>query len=200
MRLTIKYLYGLLTLVSLAVSYEGLLSKACSEEAVDQPKSFYDLSAVSLEGKPLKLSQFKGKVTLVVNTASKCGFTGQYSDLQSLYTKYHERGFEILGFPSNDFRSQEPGSNEEIARFCKLKYGVTFPMLEKAPVKGEAKQPIYKYLTEESGEEFQGEIGWNFEKFLVDRQGKVRARFGSFTNPESGKLTRKLEELLQEAG
>ena len=161
-------------------------------------QTVYALEAVNIDNQKVNLGEFKGNVTLIVNTASKCGFTPQYKDLQSLYEKYKDKGFVVLGFPSNDFMSQEPGSNDEIKRFCSANYGVNFPMFSKASVKGPEKQPVYKYLTEQAGTEFAGEIGWNFEKFLVDKSGRVRARFGSFTNPGSSKIERELEKLLSE--
>lgn len=158
----------------------------------------YSLEVTNIDNQKVKLSDYKGSVALIVNTASRCGFTPQYKDLQMLYEKYKSKGLVVLGFPSNDFMSQEPGSNDDIKRFCSMNYGVNFPMFAKGSVKGAEKQTLYKVLTEQSGPEFAGEIGWNFEKFLVDRNGKVRARFGSFTNPMSAKIERKVEELLAE--
>lgn len=160
--------------------------------------SFHELSAPDISGQTIPFSSYKGQVLLIVNTASKCGFTSQYEDLQKLYDMHKDKKFSVLGFPSNDFLSQEPGSNDEVKAFCTSKYGVAFPLFSKAEVTGVNKQPVYKFLTEQSGDEFSGEIKWNFEKFLVDRNGKVRARFGSFTSPSSSRLTGKLEELLSE--
>ena len=175
----------------------GLLS-TFSTDLNAETENIYSYSGTLLNGEQFNLSTLEGKVTLIVNTASKCGFTSQYENLEELYKTYHERELEILGFPSNDFGSQEPGSNEEIAKFCKLNYGVTFNMLKKDHVKGENKQKIYKALTELSGEEFAGDPGWNFVKFLVDKKGKVRARFSSMLSPTSKTISEKIEELLAE--
>jgi glutathione peroxidase len=171
---------------------------AGSYEISAQESPFHNLSAKLISGETVKLSKFKGDVVLVVNTASRCGFTPQYKSLQELYLKYKERGFTILGFPSNDFAGQEPGSNEEIKKFCDLNYKVSFPMFVKDHVKGENKQEVYKYLTEATSEQTKGEIGWNFEKFLISKQGIVEARFGSFTNPMSTRIAEKIEKLLSE--
>lgn len=166
---------------------------------VSNLSSLYDLKVNDINGQELSLSTFKGQVLLIANTASKCGFTSQYKDLEAIYEQYKDKNFSVLGFPSNDFLSQEPGTNEEVKNFCTSKFGVTFPLFSKAEVTGGNKQPLYRFLTELSGEEFTGEIKWNFEKFLIDRKGKVRARFGSFTNPSSSRITSKIEELLAES-
>lgn len=158
--------------------------------------SLYELTATSISGEPLPLSQFRGKVALVVNTASECGFTSQYKGLEELYEEYMDRGFVVLGFPSNNFGGQEPGSNEEIKKFCELKFHTTFPMFAKGDVKGPAKQPVYQFLTEQSAEEFRGDPGWNFVKFLVDRKGRVVGRFSSMTRPASRSLRAEVEKLL----
>jgi glutathione peroxidase len=165
-----------------------------SDEA--QSGDFFSLSANSIDGKPISMSEYKGKVVLIVNTASKCGFTPQYEGLQALYGKYKDQGLVILGFPSNDFLWQEPGSADDIKKFCSLNYGVNFPLFEKNHVKGSKKQPIYKFLTEQSAKEFQGEVGWNFEKFLISPQGTVVGRFKSRMKPESDEITKKVTELL----
>ena len=166
--------------------------------AEDSTNSFYDLKAVSIDGQAAPLSDYKGKVLLLVNTASKCGFTSQYEGLEKLYLTLKEQGLEILAFPSNDFADQEPGTNGEIKEFCKTKFGVTFPLFAKDHVKGKGKQLVYKYLTEQIAEEFRGEVSWNFEKFLVDKKGVVRARYTSLRGPSSAKLKAKIEELLKE--
>ena len=161
-------------------------------------KNFYDIEAKTIDGEAVKLEQFKGKTLLIVNTASKCGFTGQYDGLQELYETYKDRGFVILGFPSNDFLKQEPGSNEEIASFCKLNYGVTFPMFEKISVKGDAQHPLYQFLTsKETNPEFSGKISWNFNKFLISKDGQIINRFGSRTKPSDKKL---VEAIKREIG
>lgn len=195
MRTEIKYLIAtILALISgldMDVNAQSIIGQSNSNSA-------YSIEVTNIDNQKVPLETYKGSVALIVNTASRCGFTPQYKDLQALYEKYKSRGFVVLGFPSNDFMSQEPGSNDDIKRFCSANYGVNFPMFTKGSVKGPEKQPLYKILTEQSGSEFQGEVGWNFEKFLVDRNGRVRARFGSFTNPMSAKLERKVEELLAE--
>lgn len=138
---------------------------------------------------------YGGQVLLVVNTASKCGFTPQYEGLEAMHAKYKERGFAVLGFPSNDFMGQEPGSEEEIQEFCTLTYGVKFPMFEKVQVRGSGATPLYRELAEATGEQ----PGWNFHKYLVDRSGKVVASFGSRTKPDDPKLVAEIERLLAEA-
>jgi glutathione peroxidase len=154
--------------------------------AYGEASSFYDIEATSIDGAPLKLSEYKGKVLLVVNVASRCGFTPQYEGLQKLYDAYKDRGFAVLGFPSNDFGGQEPGSDAEIKSFCSSKYGANFPMFSKVTVVGGAKHPLYQLLTQSTG---GAEVGWNFEKFLVDRTGKVVGRFPSSVAPASTDLT-----------
>lgn len=151
--------------------------------------SIYDFEVKRIDGTAASLSEYKGKVMLIVNVASRCGFTGQYSGLQKLYETFQERGLVILGFPANDFLFQEPGSNKDIAQFCSLKYHVTFPMFEKITVKGRNCHPLYKYLTaKETNPEFSGDITWNFNKFLIGRDGRILARFGSKTPPEDKAL------------
>lgn len=146
-----------------------------------------------LAGKtPESLCQYQGKVLLIVNTASKCGLTPQYEGLEALHARLGPRGFAVLGFPSNDFLGQEPGSEEEIQEFCTLTYGVTFPMYEKVSVKGEDASPLYRELLAATGEA----PGWNFHKYLVDRNGQVVASFGSRTKPDDPALVARLEELL----
>ena len=168
------------------------------EESTAPPPSIHAITPKSIDGKDTPLSHYAGKVLLIVNTASKCGFTPQYHDLQNLYTEYNQKGVEILGFPSNDFNEQEPGTNSEIKSFCTLHYGVTFPLFQKNPVSGDAKQELFKSLTEKGPKELQGEVQWNFEKFVVDKKGLLRARFGSFVNPESSRIKEKIDELLKE--
>lgn len=161
--------------------------------------SLYDLSVKNIDGDDVSLSTYRGSVALVVNTASQCGFTNQYEALEKLYLTYKDRGFIILGFPSNDFMGQEPGSNAEIKKFCTLNYDVTFPLFSKGSVTGEGKQPVYKFLTEDSGENLRGSVRWNFEKFLVDRKGMVIERFRTFTSPNSNKITKAIENALLRA-
>jgi len=156
--------------------------------------TLHDFTLKTIDGKDRPLSDYKGKALLVVNTASKCGFTPQYEGLESLYEKYRARGFEVLAFPANNFGAQEPGSNEEIAKFCSLTYDVSFPLFAKISVKGKDIAPLYAWLTTDSG--YPGDIGWNFTKFLVGPDGKVVGRFDSRTDPLDAKLVAKLEGLL----
>lgn len=148
--------------------------------------SFYDLAPADKKGEPFSFEQLKGKVVLVVNVASKCGFTPQYKGLEALYKKYHDQGFEIIGFPSNQFGGQEPGTDEEITQFCELNYGVTFPVLKKIDVNGSNEDPVYNFLKSKKAGllGFKG-IKWNFEKFLIDREGNVVNRWASTTSPSS---------------
>lgn len=136
-------------------------------------KSFYDFTVTTLEGKEFPLSQLKGKKVMVVNTASKCGLTPQYEQLEALYKKYKDQGFVIIGLPANNFREQEPGTNEEIAEFCQKNYGVTFPMMEKISVKGDDIAPLYAWLTQKSlNGVADAPVTWNFQKFLIDKKGR----------------------------
>jgi len=151
----------------------------------------------SIDGKPAPLSEYKGKVVLIVNVASNCGFTPQYEGLEAVYRKYKDQGFVVLGFPANNFGGQEPGTNEEIKTFCTRKYSVTFPMYSKISVKGDDKAPLYQFLTDKQAHpETGGEIKWNFTKFLVGKDGKVIARFESPVKPESPEVTAAIEKAL----
>ena len=158
--------------------------------------SVYDFSAPLLDGRSVSLDQFKGRVLLIVNTASKCGFTPQYAGLEELYRAHRHRGFEVLGFPCNQFGSQEPGSAEEIGAFCKGNYTVSFPMFAKVDVNGESAHPLYRFLKESKPGVFGSErIKWNFTKFLVDRTGRVVDRFAPATPPQE--IAARIEELLK---
>jgi glutathione peroxidase len=159
---------------------------------------FYDLVATKGSGELVPLKQYRGKVTLVANTASKCGYTPQYEALQKIQTTYENKGLVVLGFPSNDFKQQEPGTDKEIQSFCKLNYGVTFPLFQKAPVTGDKIQPVFAYLTKNSPADEQGEVKWNFEKFVVDRKGDVVARFPSKVKPDDPTVVAALEKALAE--
>lgn len=157
-------------------------------------EGLYDLTVPSLEGQPVPLSQYRGQVAMVVNTASRCGFTGQYADLEALYQELRGRGFVVLGFPCDEFGGQEPGSAEEIRAFCTERYQVTFPLFAKVRVKrGPEQAEVYRFLTAQ-----HKPPSWNFTKYLVDRQGRVRHRYGSMTSPGSRSLRKALEELLKE--
>ncbi len=148
----------------------------------------------TITGDTTSLEAFKGKVVLVVNVASKCGFTPQYAGLEALYMAKKDKGLVIVGFPANNFKQQEPGTNEEILKFCQTTYDVTFPMMAKISVKGPDKSPLYTYLTEQS--HLPGEIGWNFNKFLLDRNGNLVARYESAVTPDDPQLTAKIDSLL----
>jgi glutathione peroxidase len=174
-----------------------LAESAESAAPEQEPESVLDFTMPLIDGTPTPLSNFKAKVILIVNVASKCGFTGQYDGLQKLYEKYKDDGFTVLGFPANNFLGQEPGTNNEIANFCRTNYGVTFPMFSKISVKGDDKHPLYQFLTEKkTNPEFSGEISWNFNKFIIDKNGEVCARFGSMTSPSSKKLVKAIEAAL----
>ncbi|KKX49459.1 MULTISPECIES: glutathione peroxidase [Sphingobacterium] len=154
---------------------------ACFSMIFGNP-SIYDYSFKSLDGKDVKMSSFKGKKILIVNTASKCGFTKQYKDLQALYSEYGN-DLVIIGFPANNFGNQEPGTNGDIQEFCEQNYGVEFLMAEKVEVKGDQIDPLFKYLTSQDNPDFKGDIKWNFEKFLIDENGKLIHRYRSAVNP-----------------
>jgi glutathione peroxidase len=157
----------------------------------------HDFTMKTIDGQSAPLSAYKGKVLLVVNVASQCGFTGQYAGLQSLYSKYKDKGLVVLGVPANNFGGQEPGTNEEIKTFCSRNYNVTFPMMSKVSVKGEDKVPLYQYLTDKNiHPKTGGEVKWNFTKFLIGRDGRVIDRFESFTAPDSSGLVKAVEEAL----
>lgn len=162
-------------------------------------RSVLDFSLNSLEGQDTALRQYQGKVLLLVNTASKCGFTPQYKILQEIYQRYKEEGLVILGFPANNFLGQEPGTNPEIKNFCMINYGVSFPMFAKISVRGKDIHPIYRFLVEkETNPGFYGKISWNFTKFLVDRRGNVVARFQPKQVPDDPAVIAAIEKALQE--
>lgn len=166
--------------------------------AEEELMKIYDFQINDITGKLVNLADFQGNVILIVNTASKCGFTSQYDGLEKIYKQYKDEGFVILGFPSNNFLKQEPGTNEEIAEFCRINYGVTFPMFNKISVKGKNIHPLYDYLTsKDSGHEFGGKISWNFNKFLVSRDGKIINRFGSKVKPENTEIIQAIEDALK---
>ena len=162
--------------------------------AAAQQKTLYDFKANSLDGKTFDLSSLKGKKVLVVNTASKCGLTPQYETLQKLYDTYKNRNFVIIGFPANNFASQEPGTNSEIQEFCKIKYGVTFPMMSKISVKGDDIDPIYKWLTSKSlNGVVDAEVQWNFQKFMINEQGQLVDFVSPRDKPDCDKITSWIE-------
>ena len=159
--------------------------------------NLYEFKAKAISGQDVSLNKYQGKVTLVVNVASKCGLTPQYTDLQALYDKYHAQGFEVLGFPSNDFMGQEPGTEEEIKTFCSTKYNVTFDMFSKVTVKGDQKSDIYKFLTSsETNKDGAGEVQWNFQKYLVDKNGNIAYTYNPQISPSDPKIKADIETLL----
>ena len=160
-------------------------------------QNFFELSANDIGGKKVQFSTYRGKVVLVVNTASQCGFTPQLKDLEDLYKKYANRGFVILAFPSNDFK-QEKGDNSTLKSFAEKEYAATFPFFDKGPVTGKDKQPVYQFLTEKRPGMLFKDVSWNFEKFLVNRKGEVIERWSSITKPSSEKVVSEIEKALNE--
>ncbi len=184
----------LIALASFGLSAFGALTVAQAAEASKGP---LDFTMNTIDGKPVDLSTYKGKVVLMVNVASKCGYTKQYSGLESLYKKYKDQGLVVMGFPANQFGAQEPGTNEQIAKFCQDNYAVDFPMFAKIVVKGEGIDPLYQTLTSQKTDTIEpGDISWNFEKFLIGRDGKVVGRYKSAVKPDSDELTKAIEDQL----
>ena len=157
-------------------------------------KLFYDLNIKNIDGEVLNLNQFKGKTILLVNVASKCGFTKQYTDLQTLYTQYKDKGFIVIGLPSNQFGGQEPGSNKEIKNFCETNFNITFPMTNKIDVKGESAHELYLWAKKNYGKSTI--LKWNFHKILINKEGKVQDTFNSFISPLSKKVIKEIELIL----
>lgn len=162
----------------------------------ERTDNVYQYEINSIDGENISLSTYEGDVLLIVNTASECGFTPQYEGLQEIFEKYEDQGFTVLGFPANNFGGQEPGSEEEIAVFCEVNFGVSFPLFSKVSVKGDDQHPLFEMLTTTENPDFTGEIGWNFEKFLIDREGNLIRRFRSKVEPESEEVTGAIESLL----
>jgi glutathione peroxidase len=160
-------------------------------------ESIYGFTLPDIDGHDKSLGDYRGHVLLLVNTASRCGFTPQYAGLEQLYARYKNRGLVVLGFPANNFLAQEPGSNAQIKQFCAMKYAVSFPMFAKLSVRGGDKAPLYKFLTEkQTNPQFAGEVSWNFNKFLVGRDGTIAGRFGSRTSPDDKQLVAAIEAAL----
>jgi glutathione peroxidase len=175
-----------------------LLAGIAAAAMLSGANNVMDFTLNSIDGQPSALSQYKGKVVMIVNVASYCGYTPQYAGLEALYEKYKDKGFVILGFPANNFGEQEPDSNAEIKTFCTRKYNVSFPMFAKISVKGEDKHPLYQFLTDKKANPATGgEVQWNFTKFLVGKDGKVVARFESAVTPESGEVVSAVEKALK---
>ncbi|NLF97552.1 MAG: glutathione peroxidase [Candidatus Riflebacteria bacterium] len=191
-------LTGTILIIVLIVVIISLAVSPGASHPPEDKKSVLEYTLALADGTPQPLESFRGKVLLLVNVASKCGFTGQYEGLEKLQKKYESEGFTVLAFPANDFLGQEPGTNEEIVTFCRMSYGVTFPVFAKISVIGAEQHPLYRFLTNETTNPgFAGKISWNFNKFLVDRTGKVIARYGSRTVPEDAQLIADLEKALK---
>jgi glutathione peroxidase len=174
-----------------------MLCAACASLSAE-PKSIYDFTMRSIDGQQVSLKTYHGKVVLLVNVASRCGFTPQYAGLEALYEKYKDRGLVIVGIPANNFVQQEPGTDEEIKKFCSSKYSVTFPMMSKVSVKGDDKTPLYVFLAgKDTDPQFAGDIKWNFTKFLFDRNGSPVARFEPNVTPDSPEVTAAIESALK---
>ena len=186
MKIALRFISGLL---ALAAAWTVQAAEPACKPLLNY--SFPEL----ITGKPQSLCNFAGKVVLVVNTASQCGYTPQYEGLEALYKRYQKRGLVIVGFPANDFGGQEPGSNQQVAEFCKLNYGVSFPMFEKTVVTGAKANPFYTALSQKGG----GAPRWNFHKYLIDRSGNRVTGYGSSTTPDDAKLVREIEKLLAES-
>lgn len=177
--------------ILLIISFLGVVNTG------DSANSIYEFELKNIDGETTRLDTYEGKVVLIVNTASECGYTPQYEELQAIYEKYKDDGLVILGFPANNFGGQEPGTNQEIKQFCKVNYDVTFPLFSKISVKGDDIHPLFEYLIEEENPDFTGRIKWNFEKFLINRDGILVRRFRSAVEPESETMTRAIEKALK---
>jgi glutathione peroxidase len=186
-----------LLMLLLAGACVGCARKPRQAERDGPPKTVYDFTVQTIDGEELSLAVYKGKVAMIVNVCSFCRFTPQYEGLQKLYATYKDRGFVVLAFPGNNVFFQEPFSNQRIKRFATRKYGVTFPMFAKVAVWGSWKHPLYKHLTDRrTNPEFGGGVTWNFNKFLIGRDGKVANRFGSYTRPEEKAVVEAIEQAL----
>src|SRR5438552_13610117 len=178
----------LAVIIAVAIAFRSSLADSSATKPAGSP---LDYTVKDIDGNDYNLAQLKGKVVLIVNVASKCGFTPQYKGLENLYEANKDKGLVIVGFPANNFKSQEPGRNEEIKAFCSSKYNVTFPMMSKISVKGDDKHPLYQMLTKE-----KGEVTWNFNKFLIGRDGKLIEHFDSKAKPDDAKLTDAIDKAL----
>ena len=194
MKFIFKFVFKFIFKFTWQIAFLLLMTQASAQSA----QTFFDLQATSIDGTTRKLSSYRGKVVLVANTASGCGYTPQYKDLEALSKKYSSRGLVVLGFPSNDFGGQEPGSNHEIKQFCELNYKVDFPLFSKAPVTGSDAQPVFTWLVSHSPADVAGPVEWNFEKFLISRDGRLVKRYRSKTNPTSPDVTTAIEEELSQ--
>lgn len=173
-----------------------LLTAMTTLTSSPNPDTIHRFTVKDIRGRDVNLGDFKGKVVLVVNTASKCGFTPQYKDLQALHDRYKDRGLVVVGFPANEFGGQEPGTDDDIAEFCEVNYGVNFPLMSKVVVKGDGIHPLFQMLTNQVNPDFNGAINWNFEKFLIKPDGTLARRFRSRTAPSDRELISAVEALL----
>lgn len=187
----LRYIFSTILFMATAIITNSAADKNKGKET-EMPDSLSNIIVKDMNGKEVKLSSYSGKVLLIVNVASRCGYTPQYQGLETIYEKYKDRGFEILAFPCNDFGGQEPGSNEEIKTFCELNYSVSFSLFDKIKVLGNDKSPLYAFLTNNPAVE-KGDVKWNFEKFLIDKKGNVISRFRSKVKPESDEITKTIE-------
>jgi glutathione peroxidase len=200
MRTKCSKLYWIIPILALSLSTPTFSANATKSAKESKPvkASVYSFTMKDIDGKEVPLSKYKGKVVMIVNVASKCGFTPQYEQLEAVYEKYKDKGLVILGFPANNFKGQEPGTNEEIKQFCTSKYGVKFPMFDKISVNGDDINPFYVYLTaKETDPQFAGPITWNFNKFLIDKNGNIIARYDSKIKPDDPQVTTDIEAAIK---
>lgn len=191
-----KFIPGFVLSISLLLFMN--YSLRANENGSEVKNQIHDIKVIDINGEEVSMSVYKGKVVLIVNVASNCGYTPQYEALQSLYVKYKEKGFEVLGFPCNDFGAQEPGTNKEIREFCSINYGVTFPLFNKIKITGKDKSQLYERLINSPAIE-NGEVKWNFEKFLISKEGKVVKRFRSAVKPLSEEVIKAVEEEIKKS-
>jgi glutathione peroxidase len=190
---------AILIVTSAALALTRFNKSAANESVKMTEKSVLEFTMKNIDGKDVKMDEYRGKVLMIVNVASKCGYTPQYEGLEAIYRKYKDQGLVVMGFPANNFMGQEPGTNEEIKTFCSTRYNVTFPMFSKISVKGDDINPLFQFLTsKETNPEFSGDISWNFNKFLVDRTGKIVGRFSTREKPESENIALAIEKALKQ--
>lgn len=192
-----KFAWFLSFFVSLIASMQLLIAEEKEENTTgDAEPTIHSCKAKAIDGTEIDFAKFKGKALLIVNTASKCGVTDQYEGLQAIHEYFGEKGLVVLAFPTNDFGEQETGSNDEIQKFCKTNYDISFPLIQKGPVKGEKKHAVFKYLTQAKNPDREGEVGWNFEKFLVGKDGKLKRRFTTSVDPFDKAFLKAVYDLL----
>jgi glutathione peroxidase len=190
---------AILIVTSAALALTRFNKSAANESVKMTEKSVLEFTMKNIDGKDVKMDEYRGKVLMIVNVASKCGYTPQYEGLEAIYRKYKDQGLVVMGFPANNFMGQEPGTNAEIKTFCSTRYNVTFPMFSKISVKGDDINPLFQFLTsKETNPEFSGDISWNFNKFLVDRTGKIVGRFSTREKPESENIALAIEKALKQ--